>query len=152
MRKFGHSESPYVAKEDLELEDQPGEYRDLQVTISHVAAEEQTYDGTKEEFYVLYFHGKKKGLRLNTTNEQALVMIFGDPSDGNSPEGLSRWLKDQTVTLYVDKMVMFGGKRVGGLRVAKAMTPPTAAPRAADEPPPPEQEHAPTANPTDEYF
>ena len=57
---------------------------------------------------VFYFQGKDKGMVLNITNANALAAIYGDETED--------WI-GREIVLYVDKNVMFKGKRCDGLRV-----------------------------------
>lgn len=93
------------------------------VTISEVSVEEiDGDDGSKEKKPVLHFHGKEMGMVLNKTNADILTEMLGtDETD--------EWLGHKIV-LFVDKSVMFGGKRVGGIRI-------THMPNAKPAPPPP---------------
>lgn len=67
-------------------------------------------DNKKEKKPVLYFHGKEMGLVLNQTNAGSITDALGTDETEN-------W-KNKKIVLYVDPNVMFGGKRVGGIRVA----------------------------------
>jgi hypothetical protein len=96
----------------------------VRVTIREVRVEEiEGEDGKRERKPVLYFQGKDMGMVLNFTNAGSLTDITGTDETDN-------WL-GRSIVLYVDKTVMFGGKRVGGIRIA----PDRSAPRP--EPPPP---------------
>lgn len=116
--------SNYLKKEDV------GDKRVL-VTIDRVAVEEVGQGKDKETKPVLYFQGHSKGMVLNVGNAQAITEIaHSDETDDWS---------GVRIVLYVDKNVMFGSERVGGLRV---MAPPKGSngSRPAPPPPPPPQE------------
>ena len=66
---------------------------------------------------VLYFDGLKKGLVLNTTNGDTLAELTGT-------EDTAEW-SDLPVQLWVDPDVTYGGKKIGGIRVRKALLRPT---------------------------
>jgi hypothetical protein len=57
---------------------------------------------------VLYFQGKDRGMVLNLTNANTIAAVYGDET--------ADW-KGQELVIYVDRNVMFGAKRTGGLRV-----------------------------------
>jgi hypothetical protein len=136
-RKFGQGESKYLAKVDLE--DGNGGYKQPILVIDTVTEEEVGEE--KDRKYILFFTNAAgtpipKGLALNKTNETVLIDLFGDP-DSSEPEGIAKHLRGQRVQLYFDPSIMFGGRRVGGLRlrgVQQAMQQP---PSEIEEPPPP---------------
>jgi hypothetical protein len=70
---------------------------------------------------VVFFDKIDKGLILNFTNKEALIAAFG-----KAPAG---WLGG-SVGILVDKNVMFGGQRKGGVRL-RALLPPAPAKPAA---------------------
>lgn len=82
--------------------------RKVAVTISHVAVEPVGKD--KEEKFVLYFQGKKKGMVLNTTNINTLRGAYG-PCTTEAQE----W-RGRPVILY-SAMVSFAGQTMPGLRI-----------------------------------
>ena len=94
----------------------PSEYlsaKDIQetgpkvVTIASVTSEQIRGDNGLEDKWVLGFHGARKRLILNVTNNNTLIDSFGYESND--------WL-GQSVTLFtVD--VQFGSKMVLGLRI-----------------------------------
>jgi hypothetical protein len=57
---------------------------------------------------VVEFHGDTKPMILNGTNWDILEAAFGQDSD--------TWL-GKTITLYNDPLVMYGGKKIGGVRI-----------------------------------
>jgi len=93
------------------------------VTIDRVEIEQIGQGNDQEQKPVLYFKGHDKGMVLNLGNAQAVTEIVGDDETDNWP--------GHRVVLYVDKSVMFGGKRVGGLRIT---APPTSKSKPAPVP------------------
>lgn len=83
--------------------------------------------GKTEKKLVMHFVGKDKALILNRTNCESLEDICGT-------DDYEAWV-GATVVLYTDPSVMFGGKRVGGLRIRAV-----AAAAAPPPPPPPVRE------------
>lgn len=90
--------SKYLKSEDL------GD-RTVLCIMSHVEICEVD-DGVEKP--VLYFQDKDRGMVLNLTNANTISAVYGDDTDG--------W-RGQELVIYVDKNVMFGAKRTGGLRV-----------------------------------
>jgi hypothetical protein len=90
----------YFSKEDL-----PG-MKPILLTIKDVQPELM---GDDEEKLIMYFREQKKGLILNKTNINLLIVYF-ETADTD------QWASRQVV-LYYDRTVMFAGKPVGGLRV-----------------------------------
>jgi hypothetical protein len=85
------------------------------LTITRAEMENVAPPGAKpEEKYVLFFREYEKGLVLNTQNNLWLTSQFGDDVDS---------LVDQKVVVYVDRTVMFQGKRTGGLRLREVPKP-----------------------------
>jgi hypothetical protein len=80
------------------------------LTIREVKPELVGGENEKEKL-VVYFKEIEKGLTLNKVNAEAIAEI----AESRLIEG---W-NGVRVCLYVDKNVMFGGKRVGGIRVEK---------------------------------
>lgn len=91
----------------LKKEDVPAP---VTATISRVTREEVNADnGGKEMKVVLAFaEPNLKPMILNVGNAVALTELYGDDSD--------HWL-GKRVEVYTDPNVMFGGKRIGGLRL-----------------------------------
>lgn len=77
-------------------------------TIAAVAQEEIKGDNGKELKAVLRFRGDVKPMILNRGNADLLASTWGDDSDA--------WV-GKKIEVYVDPNVMFGGKRVGGIRL-----------------------------------
>ena len=80
------------------------------VTIS--GAEGVQFEDEDKEKLVLHFEEFDKGMVLNATNINLLTSLFGSDETDD-------WTGKQ-VTLFADKTIMFGGKRVGGIRVKSA--------------------------------
>src|SRR5688572_16870977 len=90
----------------LKKEDVPQPTR---AVIARVTMEEVTGDTGKEMKATIHFDGDQlKPMILNKGNATTICESFGDDSD--------RWI-GKTIEVYTDPGVMFGGKRVGGLRV-----------------------------------
>ena len=121
MRRFGESESNYLKGSDLL---QPnGTYAAVSVVIETVTVEAVGME--KNERYILYFRGKEKGMVLNNTTENFLNDTFGEPHD-STIEAVSAAFSGQFVQIFFHPTVMFGKKKVGGLRLRAV--PATAAP------------------------
>ena len=73
-RKFGKTDSNYLSGDDLEIEERPGSYREIVVTINEFKWEQlKRQGGHVDEKWVLYFDRIKKGLVMNATNEKSPV-------------------------------------------------------------------------------
>jgi hypothetical protein len=98
--------SPWLASEDLVgLGDVPAEIEDV------LLYDEVAFDKGRKEKNVpaLKFKGKAKQLVLRTSaNRRALVRMFGANTQA--------W-RGQTIYLYHDPEVRFGGRAVGGIRI-----------------------------------
>lgn len=79
------------------------------VTVKEVKVETIGREEDAKEKPVVYFNEFEKGLALNKINSEALAEIADSREIEDWPE--------KQVVLYVDKNVMFGGKRVGGVRI-----------------------------------
>lgn len=130
MRRFGETESNYIKGGDLRNEQ--GVLAEPVVTISAVTLE--LVGQEKDEKFIIYFRGKEKGMVLNATNENFLAESFGAPEPPTA-EGATAQFGGQRVQIYYDPDIMFGKKKVGGLRLRSA--PAAAAARRAPAPPPP---------------
>lgn len=131
------TESKYLTKDDCE----PA----IKVTVSHCTEENVALANQPPKMkYVLYFKEKEKGMVLNLTNFERIVLITGRPDTDN-------WTNAQ-LTLFNDPTVDFGGKLVGGIRVwvqqqvpnidpaqqlPQGVTPVTNPDYVGDDPPPP---------------
>ena len=105
MKKNDAYPSTYLKQEDLGT-------RHVLVTIDRVELEKMPGDDDESK-PVAYFVGHNKGLALNRINWDTIEDSTGQ-DDSDNWHGLK-------IVLYVDPKVMFGGKRVGGIRV---MAPP----------------------------
>lgn len=107
----------------LKQEDLQG--KAIKAVIASVEPEEvkNTDSGKHENKLVMHFAGKDKALILNRTNCESLEEICGT-------DDYASWV-GHAVVLYADPSVMFGGKRVGGLRIRAVQS------AAAPPPPPP---------------
>lgn len=92
--------SNFIGKEDVTTP--------LRVIIGPVHREEIQSDNGKEFKNVMEVKGHPKKLILNNINWDTLENAYGEDSDD--------WIGKE-MELYVDPSVMFGGKRVGGVRV-----------------------------------
>jgi hypothetical protein len=103
MRTSDAFPSKYLKKEDV------GERR-MVVTITRVEMEDVGQGEQQENKPVVYFDELEKGMVLNKGNADAMVEAAGGDDEMDNWRGVR-------VVLYVDRNVMFAGKRVGGLRV-----------------------------------
>lgn len=104
MKRSEAFPSNYVSKDDVE----PAV---VWTIASVVCVEMDGDDGRKKNPPVAYFKEEEaKPLILNNTNWMVLEDLYGEDSD--------LWI-DKPIELYKDPAVMFGGKRVGGVRVRK---------------------------------
>lgn len=114
--------SNYLKHEDLNG-------RHVAVTIERVVVETVGQGEDKETKPVLYFRNGSKGMTLNKTNAETITELLGtDETD--------EWI-GKRVVLYHDKNVMFGGKKVGGIRIMAAPQGSGNGARPAPPPPPP---------------
>lgn len=95
--KAGNFFGSYLQKEDVP--------EPTVVTIKSAASEMLN----EEDKLIIYFRELDKGLVCNVTNKNAMVAICGD-------DETDHWIGAK-VLLFVDKNVVFAGKRVGGLRL-----------------------------------
>ena len=121
MRRSDVFPSKFMGKDDIG----PG----LTLTIGQVVQEGVESDGDMKQKAVMYFeeHDAKPWI-INAGNWMTIEDAYGEESDD--------WF-GKPIELYVDPSVMFGGKRVGGVRVRipRGGTRPAARP-AADQPKP----------------
>jgi hypothetical protein len=87
---------------------------EMNLTIRDVKIERVGREEEVEKKIVVYFSGlradlSEKGLGMNKVNAEAVVEIA-------KTKIVEQWVGTR-VCLYVDPNVMFGGKRVGGIRV-----------------------------------
>ncbi len=99
-KDFAAFQSSFLSKDDLTSP--------KVVTIDDVTEAELQGDGGKELKPVTHFRGIDKGLVLNNVNWDTIQDAYGDDSDD--------W-KGKQIELYFDSSIMFGSKRVGGIRV-----------------------------------
>ncbi len=66
--------------------------------------------GKQEEFVVLYWQSNDCPLILNKTNSEKIQKVLKTPY-------IEKW-SGQSIELFVDKNVSFGGEKVGGVRVS----------------------------------
>ncbi len=99
-KDFAAFQSSFLSKEDLQSP--------RVMTIENVTENELQGDGGKEMKPVAHFRGVEKGLVLNNINWDMIQDAYGEDSDD--------WHGKQ-IELYFDPSIMFGAKRVGGIRV-----------------------------------
>jgi hypothetical protein len=141
------TESNYLAQKDLGN-------RHVPVIIESLSYETVGQGQDQEDKWVVHFQGKNKGMVLNKTNAETIGDILGDDEMDNWP--------GHKIVLYVDKNVMMGGRKVGGIRVmeyrgpqaapkpAAVPKPATAAPKPKPAPAAQEQEREPGDDTDDE--
>src|SRR4051812_605670 len=93
--------SKYLKKEDVPSP--------VTLTIQKFAMETIKGDKGEETKPVIHFMGGAKPMVVNTGNATLLDELYGDTDN---------WAGKQ-ITVYTDPNVMFGGKRIGGLRLRK---------------------------------
>ena len=89
--------------ETIKGEDLQG--REFTLVISTVAVKKFD-DGTRK--LIIHFQNAKKALVCNKTNAEGIGYMYGTDTDG--------WI-GREIVLYFDPMVLYAGKRVGGVRV-----------------------------------
>lgn len=93
--------SKYMNRDDLD--------GDVTLTIDSVDMEGLESDGVMSDKLVIHFReSHAKPFIVNKGNAITIADAHGDDTDN--------WV-GKRVTIYVDQTVMFGGKRVGGIRV-----------------------------------
>ena len=101
--------------------------QDVPVTISAVTVENVGDEGKQQ--IVVAFAGQSKRLGLCKTNAQQIAAFYGDDAGG--------WI-GQSITLWPDPSVTYGGKVVGGVRIwpipPETAAQPTAAQPTAPQP------------------
>jgi hypothetical protein len=95
----------------------------VRVVMARVVVETVGQGDDQEQKPVLYFKGHDKGLVLNRTNADTITDIVGT-------DEMDDW-GGKAIVLYVDRNVMMGGKRVGGIRIT---APPNGKPAPAPPP------------------
>lgn len=96
--------SQYIGGEFLKAENIPAE--GIRAVIVDVRAERISEETRKK--VVLYFSGVDKALPLNNTNLTLMISRYGEESDA--------WI-GKKILIYRDEEIMYGGKRVGGVRI-----------------------------------
>lgn len=102
INDFYASTSEFMKKEDVPV-------TGAQFVVSHLTVEDMKGDHGDEKKPVLHFACGRK-MVLNKTNGSRVALALGT-------EEVEAW-QGQTITLYNDPSVEFGGKLVGGIRVA----------------------------------
>jgi hypothetical protein len=103
-----YSDSEYLRKEDFPEPET--------LTIAEVREEEVQAPGKEPKLKViLYFEERQKGLVLNLANGAVLELI----TKSDLPD---KWVGTR-VRVYHDPDVEFGGKKVGGIRIAPVRKP-----------------------------
>ncbi len=102
MKKQEAFPSSYLNKEDL-----PAPPGTKHATVEDVRIETMP-SGDKEEKPVMYFANGLKPMVLNGTNWDIMAEAYGPESNS--------W-RGKPIELYIDPNVMYGGKRIGGVRV-----------------------------------
>lgn len=101
MRRSDAFPSKYMGKDDIGT--------GMTLTIGQVLQEGVESDGEMKQKAVMYFHEPDaKPWIINAGNWMTIEDAYGEESDD--------W-HDKPIELFVDPSVMFGGKRVGGVRV-----------------------------------
>lgn len=100
MKRGDAFPSQYVSKDDLPAP--------RVVTISDVQMVSLKGDNGDESKPAMYFSDFPKPLLVNNVNWMSVEAEYGDDSDS--------W-RGKRVELYVDPNVMFGSKRIGGVRI-----------------------------------
>lgn len=109
-------QSKYCAQADLETP--------VVVTIKHAEIETIKSDDGNEDKAVLYFERDRlKPMILNSGNWQTIEDAYGVDTDD--------WI-GKSIEVYVDPNVMFGKKKVGGVRVRLPSPSPTSSAPAKD--------------------
>jgi hypothetical protein len=121
--------SNYLSKEDV--------LTPLIVTIDHVTQEELDGDAGKKLKAILHFIGEIKPWVIPNCSWMEIEVAYGPESDD--------WHGKQ-IELFCDPSVMFGNKRVGGIRCRMPLQRPQAAQRGPARPAPIQQaQRAPVA-------
>lgn len=111
------STSKYLKKEDVG--------RGMLGTIIRVERQDVSMaDQSPEMKWVLYIKEHEKPLVLNSTNRESIAEICqpGAPAEERDTE---YWV-GKRIVLFTDDSIMFGGKKIGGIRIRapKASAPP----------------------------
>ncbi len=100
MKRSDAFPSRYISKDDV--------MNPITATIDTVRFDTIKGDNGDEDKPVVYFRDGVKPMILNNTNWMAIEDAYGPESDA--------WT-GKAIEMYCDPGVMFGGKRVGGVRV-----------------------------------
>lgn len=121
MKRTDAFPSKYLSKTDVNPP--------IIATIKTVEIEDVGGEGNKETKPVIFFRGDVKPMILNNTNWLIIEESHGADTDD--------WIGKQ-IEMYFDPSVMYGGKKVGGVRVripaAGAVQAPAPAPVADNRP------------------
>lgn len=110
-------ESKYLKQSDVKDE--------MTVTVKSLKKVNVARDDEDPEYrWTVLFHEFPKPMVLNVTNLKRMAKALGDDTDD--------WLGN-SVLLYVDPDIEFGGNVVGGLRIKGILRPRTQARRANDD-------------------
>lgn len=104
MKKHETYKSNFLKAEQLETA--PGKYKTMAVTVTEVTS--HTFDDGKAQ-RVLTFRETEQQLGLNLTNWDSMADITGKADD-------DEWIGAK-VELWVDKNVMYGGKKIPAIRI-----------------------------------
>ena len=102
MKRSEAFPSKYMSKDDVKIP--------VIATIADVRPEVLKSDNGDESKPVMYFSGDHKPMIINNANWMTVEDLYGDDSDA--------WA-GHTVELYHEPNIMFGNKRVGGIRIRK---------------------------------
>jgi len=94
--------SPYINQEDL---------KEGPVNIKIAGCKVEDVGDKKEKLYCLSFVGTEKRFILKPTNIILLGGLHGEPG-----ENFVGWI-NKVIQLYIDPTIIYGGKRVGGIRI-----------------------------------
>ena len=102
MKRSEAFPSKYMSKDDVKVP--------VVATVADVRPEVLKSDNGDEQKPVMYFSGDHKPMILNNANWMTVEDMYGDDSDS--------WV-GHVVELYHEPNIMFGNKRVGGIRIRK---------------------------------
>ena len=103
MKRSDAFPSSYLGKDDL-----PAPPGTLAATIADVRMETIGQGNESEDKPVMYFSDQQKPLIVNGGNWDTCEQAFGADS--------AAWA-DKKIEMYIDPNVMYGGRRVGGIRM-----------------------------------
>jgi len=105
MKRSEAFPSSFLGKDDV--------LRPFHAVIKDVTLEQIKGEHGEEQKAVMHFTGNTKPMILNNTNWLIIEASYGDETES--------W-KGRPVEIYVDPNVMFGTKRVGGVRLRIPLT------------------------------